>query len=281
MRSQHHRIVCGGRRCEEDRATFRGTTAARSLLRRFSGMAASRLGRAELQALSRDELIEVALNGGVRPPTRDAPADAPPAKKPRQEVSGKKPRAFDMSRYSQRHIALRVAYIGTAYSGFAYQSETPNTVEGRLLDALKRICLITDRESCGISCGGRTDKGVSALGQAVALRVRSNLSAGLGVIPRAAGALPEEPAKAREEMDYCRLLNKVLPEDIRVLAWQPTAPDFSARFSATQRTYKYFFSRGHLDVRAMETAARQLLGEHDFRNFCKVPCAALRCLVQS
>ena len=37
-----------------------------------------------------------------------------------------------------------------------------------------------------------------------------------------------------------------------------------------QRTYKYFFTRGSLDVVAMSTAAQSLLGEHDFRNFCKI-----------
>ena len=119
--------------------------------------------RAELELLSRDELIELALRGGQAPPKArlgSAPWEGPPpSKKQRRQ------KAFDMSRYAQRHVALRVAYIGTAYQGFQYQAEAENTVEGRLLEALTRTCLITDRESCGISCGGRTDRGVSALGQ--------------------------------------------------------------------------------------------------------------------
>ena len=72
------------------------------------------------------------------------------------------------------------------------------------------------------------------------------------------------------ELDYCHLLNRVLPPDIRVTAWSPTDAQFSARFSATHRTYKYFFARAGLDVERMAEGARRLLGEHDFRNFCKI-----------
>jgi tRNA pseudouridine(38-40) synthase len=52
--------------------------------------------------------------------------------------------------------------------------------------------------------------------------------------------------------------------------WSPTDAQFSARFSATHRTYKYFFARAGLDVERMAEGARRLLGEHDFRNFCKI-----------
>ena len=88
--------------------------------------------------------------GGFSPP---APV---PSKRQKQQ-----PRPFDMSRYSQRHVALRIAYLGGAYQGYAYQAETPDTVEGRVLEALVKTCLITDRASSAVSCGGRTDKGVS------------------------------------------------------------------------------------------------------------------------
>jgi tRNA pseudouridine38/39 synthase len=51
-----------------------------------------------------------------------------------------------------------------------------------------------------------------------------------------------------EELDYPKLLNRVLPVDIRVLAWCPAPPDFSARFDCKERTYKYFFPRGDLNI---------------------------------
>lgn len=43
------------------------------------------------------------------------------------------------------------------------------------------------------------------------------------------------------------------------------------RFSATFRHYKYFFHLDQgMDLEAMQLAASMLVGEHDFRNFCKM-----------
>lgn len=42
------------------------------------------------------------------------------------------------------------------------------------------------------------------------------------------------------------------------------------RFSCEAREYKYFIVQdGTLNIGAMRAAAANLLGEHDFRNFCK------------
>ena len=38
-------------------------------------------------------------------------------------------RVFDILRYPTRHIALKVAYVGIAYNGLAYQLHTDNTIE--------------------------------------------------------------------------------------------------------------------------------------------------------
>jgi tRNA pseudouridine(38-40) synthase len=43
-------------------------------------------------------------------------------------------------------------------------------------------------------------------------------------------------------------LNRVLPAEIRVIAWAPVRPDFSARFDCIEREYKYFFPKGDLDL---------------------------------
>jgi tRNA pseudouridine38/39 synthase len=74
------------------------------------------------------------------------------------------------------------------------------------------------------------------------------------------------------ELDYVLMLNKVLPDTIRVIAWSPVPEDFSARFSCRGRHYRYFFTNmeGELDVDAMRKAAGYFLGENDFRNFCKL-----------
>jgi tRNA pseudouridine38/39 synthase len=72
------------------------------------------------------------------------------------------------------------------------------------------------------------------------------------------------------DVRYLRTLNGILPPSIRVYAWAPVAPSFSARFSCRARHYKYFFSARNLDVEAMRNGAGRLVGEHDFRNLCKL-----------
>ena len=62
----------------------------------------------------------------------------------------------------------------------------------------------------------------------------------------------------------------VPPSQPIVVAAQPVPEDFSARFSASHRTYRYFFVRGELELAPMREAAARLQGEFDFRNFCKI-----------
>jgi tRNA pseudouridine38/39 synthase len=62
----------------------------------------------------------------------------------------------------------------------------------------------------------------------------------------------------------------VLPDDIQFIAWCPVDKDFSARFDCKNRTYKYFFPKGNLNIEKMNTASKYLIGNHDFRNFCKM-----------
>ncbi len=89
---------------------------------------------------------------------------------------------------------------------------------------------------------------------------------------------PKKPVPAQPvgELAYPRLLNAVLPPSIRVLAWSPVSKDFDARFSCQYRHYKYAFharATPHavpLDLALMQEGVDRLMGEHDFRNFCKV-----------
>jgi tRNA pseudouridine38/39 synthase len=75
---------------------------------------------------------------------------------------------------------------------------------------------------------------------------------------------------SKKDLRYLHTLNAILPPSIRVYAWAPVAPAFSARFSCRARHYKYFFSAHNLDVDAMRNAAGRLVGEHDFRNLSKL-----------
>ncbi|PHH71309.1 hypothetical protein CDD82_6593 [Ophiocordyceps australis] len=196
-------------------------------------------------------------------------------------------REMDASKYSTRFIALKLAYLGKNYGGFEFQpSGNLPSIEEELWKALTRACLIFPNDNklvkfdcCDYSKCGRTDRGVSAFGQVIALRVRSNR-------PRLHQGEPLQFDHVDDELCYPRLLNRILPQDIRVLAWCPWLPaDFSARFSCRERQYRYFFTQpalaplpSHsssvktewLDIEAMRDAAKRFQGEHDFRNFCKL-----------
>lgn len=209
---------------------------------------------------SREELLDLvkSLRREIRVRSAPKPA-ASAAPLPSGGVKAvKRKREFDFSKYSKRHIALKVAYDGRTYDGLARLDYTDNTVEGQLLLALEKTCLIEGRTECRFSKAGRTDKGVSSSGQVVALTVRSNRPLG-----------EEAGAATFEEIDYTTRLNLVLPPEIRVLAWAPVDDRFDARFNARHRVYRYFFLRGTLDLALMRQAASAFVGTHDFRNFCK------------
>lgn len=247
----------------------------------------------------------------------------------------KKRREMDPSKYHTRYIALKFAYLGQRYNGFEHANKnvTPlPTIEEELWKALRmtrlifpvnmlhendaasnnnglgpnRVTLI-DWEGCQYSKAGRTDRGVSAFGQVIGIRVRSARP------KHDSSPVEQENQESTEstgdnddavewddvadELPYINMLNRVLPEDIRILAWCPHPPEgFDARFSCRERQYKYFFTQpafsptpgplgfapraadgseskyreGWLDIDAMREAAKHFEGVHDFRNFCKL-----------
>lgn len=237
--------------------------------------------------------------------------DEPPVKKRKEKKEA------DPSKYSYRYIALKLAYLGRNYGGFEYsQSGTLPSIEEELFKALTKARLIfpedhriVDFNNCEYSKCGRTDRGVSAFGQVIALKVRSarplpgqprkkqqakkkkGPQAASGADnakgPEEAQEEPEPPFDPiKDELQYPKLINRLLPRDIRILAWCPSPPpDFSARFSCRERQYRYFFTQpafspsaptpsqenpGWLDIDLMREGAKRFEGEHDFRNFCKV-----------
>ncbi|CAL8072428.1 unnamed protein product [Orchesella dallaii] len=163
----------------------------------------------------------------------------------------KKSRPFDFSRHSFRHVVLKFLYLGWDYQGLACQEDTNETIEAHLFRALTVTKLIEDRSKSNYNRCGRTDKGVSAFQQVISIDLRSKIVDG------------------QETIDYCNLLNRVLPREIRAVAWAPVLKGFSARFDCIRRTYNYYFPRGGLNLQNMQTAANYLVGEHDFQNLCK------------
>ncbi|KAI0909379.1 pseudouridine synthase [Ustulina deusta] len=243
-----------------------------------------------------------------------------------QRKKKKAGRGIDPSKYSTRLVALKLAYLGKNYGGFEYQLHGGlPTIEEALWKAMVKACLIfpenpdeVNWDSWDYSKCGRTDRGVSAFGQVISLRVRSNrplpkdpeenptTTSGAFVAETTAQGAGEtetpETAPTREfddvvdELPYPRLLNRLLPPDIRILAWCPNTPaGFSARHHCRERQYRYFFTQpafsptpqsledprtrdaagkkpkdGWLDIEAMRAAAKKYEGLHDFRNFCKI-----------
>ena len=201
-----------------------------------------------------------------------------------KDLSEQKP--FDFSLHPRRKVALRFTYAGWEYGGLAFQAgPTPlPTVEGVLFDALVQTRLIDGTkgfEGCGWERCGRTDRGVSGAGNVVSLWVRSAIPQDTPTHLDApsppsnfqdtpsSGTMPM-PNGTEKELRYISTLNRVLPPTIRVVAWSPVKPTFSSRFACKYRHYKYFFHSQNLDISRMQDAASRLLGEHDFRNLCKL-----------
>ena len=168
----------------------------------------------------------------------------------------------------QRSLVLTLAYNGAAYAGFAKQKdERLVTVQGELEKALATYF----RHPVETVCAGRTDAGVHALGQVVSCVLDE--AEFEGVIPA----------------HLVISLNALTPDDIVVKAVRFESPDFSARFDAMSREYRYrivtgpvpplflkdfaWWRRGELDIDAMREAATHLVGEHDFKSFCKTASA--------
>ncbi|XP_050678281.1 tRNA pseudouridine(38/39) synthase isoform X2 [Leptidea sinapis] len=170
---------------------------------------------------------------------------------------------FDFSKCHYRKVLLRFLYFGWDYQGLAVQEDSIQTIEHHLFNALIKSCLIEDRPSSDYHRCGRTDKGVSAFGQVISIKVRS----------KHPPPQQNEPNSLATEMPYCKILNRLLPKDIRAVSWMPIPDDkqdFSARFDCKKRQYKYYFPKSSLNIAAMREACSLLIGSHDFRHLCKM-----------
>jgi tRNA pseudouridine38/39 synthase len=170
------------------------------------------------------------------------------AKRPKSKIK----RSFNFEKCKFRHVLLKFVYLGWDYQGYVTQEDTTNTIEHHIFNALTKTCLIESRATANYHRCGRTDKGVSSFSQVISIDLRSNSD------------------ELENELNYCKILNRVLPDDIQFIAWCPVDKDFSARFDCKNRTYKYFFPKGNLNIEKMNTASKYLIGNHDFRNFCKM-----------
>ena len=153
---------------------------------------------------------------------------------------------------------LKIAYDGTDYAGWQIQPHK-KTIQGALEHTLSDMLAGAPLR---LEASGRTDAGVHA---------------------RAQVAHVDFPEKIGDLRYFCRGVNALLDEDIRVQSIQPVEASFHARFSAQGKEYRYFIYNGmvvppplrhirlqegrRLDVHRMNAAAVLLQGKHDFAPF--------------
>ena len=149
------------------------------------------------------------------------------------------------------------AYDGSSFHGYARQPQV-RTVQGDLESALFKLTGEVET-----TVAGRTDRGVHARAQVVSF-------------------------DSDESLDVERImrsLNRQLAPEIAVAAVSVAPDGFSARFSATSRTYTYLVlnrpvpdpflakTAWHyatpLDIVLMNRGIAHLVGEHDFAAFCR------------
>jgi tRNA pseudouridine38-40 synthase len=152
---------------------------------------------------------------------------------------------------------LTVSYDGTGYAGWQIQRAGPPTLEAELTRVARELCGPGTR----VRGASRTDAGVHALGQVVALATDARYAADaiLGG------------------------LNARLPRDVRVLRVDPVPQGFDARRAALAKRYLYLIDNARvaaplmrrfawhvaapLCLTAMRQAVAPLRGRHDFSAF--------------
>ena len=163
-----------------------------------------------------------------------------------------------------RNLRLDICYDGTRYRGWQRLPGVENTIQGKLECTLSRIL----GEPVEVSGSGRTDAGVHALGFALNFHAETRIP-------------PEKLPLA---------INQHLPPDIRVLCARVVPEEFHARYAAHTKTYLYrihnhpidspfdaaYYTRvpRRLDESAMQAAAQQFVGTHDFLALCAAGSSA-------
>ena len=159
---------------------------------------------------------------------------------------------------------ITIEYDGTAFVGWQRQ-ETGLGVQQVLEDAILGFC----SETVSVQGAGRTDAGVHALGQIAHFDLHRDW----------------KTDTVRDAIN-----NLVRPHRVSILKAEVVAPQFNARFDATQRGYLYRITNRRaplalnrefcwwvpvtLDADIMHEAAQRLLGKHDFSTFRATNCQA-------
>ncbi len=153
-------------------------------------------------------------------------------------------------------IKLKIEYDGTNFSGWQLQPGK-RTVQGEL----EKVISFLLRENVRLFASGRTDSGVSALGQIAHFDTECEVS----------------------EKQLLSSINALLPVDVSVRELERVGENFDARLSVKRKTYVYRFYiskftrplfrnsafrvNDYVNLENMKQACKFLIGKHDFSSF--------------
>jgi tRNA pseudouridine38-40 synthase len=160
-------------------------------------------------------------------------------------------------------LKVTVAYNGANFVGWQRQSKG-RTVQKTIEDVISVIL----NQPTEITASGRTDSGVSALGQVF------HFDSDINIPP----------------LQWQKALNTQLPDDIYIKDVCVVSEDFHARFNVVYKRYDYCIQTGDydvfsypfiyqlnrpLDLDKMRDCAELFKGEHDFTSFNATPLEIL------
>jgi tRNA pseudouridine38-40 synthase len=136
-------------------------------------------------------------------------------------------------------------YIGSKKYYGSQRQPNYNTIEQSLIKALLEKNYITEIKQSGFEVASRTDKYVSARGSAFSFTT--------------------------DKIPILMEINSALPKHIGIWAYAEVPLDYTSRFNAEFRHYKYItlYVKNNLNVKGMKKACKALEGRHDFKNFSK------------
>lgn len=162
---------------------------------------------------------------------------------------------------------VTIKYDGSRYNG--WQSQHGNngtiTIEDEVIKAVSFI----NKQPTKIVASGRTDRGVHALAQVFNFENTFEIE--------------------NDRLKFA--LNNLLPNDIEVISVESVTDMFHSRFSAKSKEYHYYLNNGEynlfennyithfkskLDLTLMQSAAKLLIGTHNFEKFNATPLEVKR-----
>jgi tRNA pseudouridine38-40 synthase len=139
-----------------------------------------------------------------------------------------------------KRVLMKIAYLGSGFSGSQTQPGM-RTVESQVLSDLRKVLKTEDPE---LELSSRTDRGVNALGNAIAFL---------------------------SPMDDLRTLSKALnsvTDGIFYRQYCEIDGDFNVRH-ASRRIYRYVLDADGIDLSEARRCCGLFEGTHDFLRFCR------------